>query len=217
VLRPLAFGLVIVAALIIRNSSVESASLAPPSVSEVPRGDDRAAGAPSRPVPSRRPDAAAAASATEADGALPGGVTVFEGSYPGIANLDPDLLLALRAATTDAADEGLRLDINSGWRSRAYQDRLLLEAVADYGSTAEAARWVATADTSPHVSGDAVDVGSAGAAWLAEHGAGYGLCRVYRNEPWHFELRPAAVGDRCPRLYADPTRDPRMRQTTPAP
>lgn len=38
------------------------------------------------------------------------------------------------------------------------------------------ARWVATAHTSPHVSGDTIDIGPSDAtAWLSEHGAEYGL------------------------------------------
>ena len=44
-----------------------------------------------------------------------------------------------------------------------------------------------------------------------EHGAGYGLCQIYDNEPWHFELRPDAVDHGCPDRYADPTQDPRMQ------
>ena len=103
--------------------------------------------------------------------------------------------------------------VNSGWRSRAYQNLLLREAVSTYGSRATAARWVATADTSPHVSGHAIDIGHADAAtWLSEHGAAYGLCRIYRNEPWHYELRSDATHDGCPRQYADPTHDPRMQK-----
>jgi zinc D-Ala-D-Ala carboxypeptidase len=150
---------------------------------------------------------------TDEDGILPDGVTVFETSYPGIARLDPDLLGALRRSTTAAADDGVPIFVNSGWRSRAYQDQLLRDAVAEYGSVDEAARWVATADTSPHVAGEAVDVGPAQAsAWLSKHGARYGLCQIYRNEPWHFELRPQAIDGRCPRLYADPTHDPRMQR-----
>jgi D-alanyl-D-alanine carboxypeptidase len=149
----------------------------------------------------------------EADGALPDGVTVFDDEYPGVANLDPDLLQALREAATDAADDGIELYVNSGWRSPEYQNQLLREAVSEYGSEEEAARWVATADTSPHVSGDAVDIGhSDSAAWLSEHGAEYGLCQIYRNEPWHYELRPEAINHRCPRMYADPTHDPRMQR-----
>ena len=77
----------------------------------------------------------------------------------------------------------------------------------------EAARWVATPSTSAHVSGDAVDIGPSGAAaWLSEHGAAYGLCQIYGNEPWHYELRPEAIDHGCPPMYADPTHDPRMQQ-----
>ena len=149
---------------------------------------------------------------TEADGALPDGMTVVDDQYPGLANLDPDLLRALRTATTDAAHDGITLYVNSGWRSPEYQNQLLREAVSTYGSEANAARWVATADTSPHVSGNAVDIGNDDAtAWLSVHGATYGLCRIYGNEPWHYELRPEAIGRGCPPLYADPTRDPRMQ------
>ncbi len=72
---------------------------------------------------------------------------------------------------------------------------------------------MATPDTSAHVSGDAVDIGPAEAkAWLSEHGARYGLCQIYRNEPWHYELRPEAVDSGCPPMYDDPTHDPRMRR-----
>jgi zinc D-Ala-D-Ala carboxypeptidase len=149
----------------------------------------------------------------EADGAVPDGVTVFDAEIPGVANLDPALLGALRQAATDAADDGLELYVDSGWRSLEYQNQLLREAVAEYGSEEEAARWVATAQTSAHVSGDAVDIGPFDAtAWLSEHGAEYGLCQIYNNEPWHYELRPEAIDHGCPPMYADPTHDPRMQQ-----
>jgi D-alanyl-D-alanine carboxypeptidase len=147
----------------------------------------------------------------EADSAVPDGTTVFDDEIPAVANLDPALLGALRQAETDAAGDGVEFVVNSGWRSAEYQEQLFREAVSEYGSEEEAARWVATADTSPHVSGDAVDIGPSDAtAWLSEHGAAYGLCQVYGNEPWHYELRPDAVDDGCPPMYADPTHDPRM-------
>jgi zinc D-Ala-D-Ala carboxypeptidase len=194
--RPLgstAVGLVVVVA-IVGTLVYQSASSSAPSFSTVLRGDRGGA-------------------TTEADGALPDGVTVFDDEYPGVANLDPDLLQALREAATDAADDGIQFYVNSGWRSREYQNQLLLEAVSKYGSEAEAARWVATADTSRHVSGDAVDIGSFDATtWLSEHGAEYGLCQIYRNEPWHYELRPQAIHHGCPATYADPAHDPRMQQ-----
>ncbi|WP_228769595.1 M15 family metallopeptidase [Actinokineospora alba] len=146
------------------------------------------------------------------DGALPAGVTVFDDEYPGVANLDPELLHALRVAATDAAADGVKFVVNSGWRSPRYQDRLLRGAISKYGSAAEAARWVATPETSPHVAGKAIDVGFDARAWLSEHGARYGLCQIYRNEPWHFELRPEAAHRGCPPLYPDPSHDPRMRR-----
>jgi len=149
----------------------------------------------------------------EADGAVPDGTTVFDEDIPGVANLDPALLGALRQAVTDAAHDGVVVVVDSGWRSPAYQEQLFSEAVSKYGSEREAARWAATADTSAHVSGDAVDIGPVdAAAWLSEHGAEYGLCQIYGNEPWHYELRPEAIDRGCPPTYADPTHDPRMQQ-----
>ena len=142
-----------------------------------------------------------------------GGGTAFEDGSPAVANLDPDLLLALRLAATDAARDGVRIAVNSGWRSPEHQEQLFREAVARYGSEAEAARWVAPPATSAHVSGDAVDIGPADAtAWLAEHGAPYGLCQIYGNEPWHYELRPRAVHEGCPPTYADAAHDPRLQR-----
>src|SRR3954470_20552159 len=186
-MRQTAVGLVIVIAIVgafVYQSASSSArsftgELPPPRV--VPRSS-------SSPAPTfnevpREADGAV----TAADGLLPQGATVFDGEYPGITNLDAALLRALRHAAKPAADEGVEFDVTSGWRSREYQDQLLREAVATYGSVKAAARWVATADTSPHVSGDAVDVGADATAWLSKHGATYRLCRIYRNEPWHFE------------------------------
>ncbi|MFB4315870.1 M15 family metallopeptidase [Actinomadura sp. 21ATH] len=169
-----------------------SSSAAPPP--KAPRGERR--GAPGT-----------------ADGAVPDGVTVFDDTIPAVAKLDPDLLKALRQAATAAADDGVEIYVNSGWRSAEYQNRLLRRAVSKYGSEAAAARWVATPATSPHVSGDAVDIGrSEATAWLSRHGAEYGLCQIYRNEPWHYELRTDAPGRGCPRTYSDPTQDPRMQK-----
>jgi zinc D-Ala-D-Ala carboxypeptidase len=149
----------------------------------------------------------------EAEGAVPDHTTVFDDGVPGVAKLAPGLLGAVRQAATDAAGDGVAFFVDSGWRSPGYQARLLQQAVSKYGSVEEAARWVATPDTSAHVWGDAVDIGPPdAAAWLSEHGADYGLCRVYGNEPWHYELRPEAVDHGCPPVYADPTHDPRMQQ-----
>ena len=149
----------------------------------------------------------------EADGAVPNGTTVFDNEIPGVAKLDSDLLGALRHAAADAAGDGVQFVVDSGWRSPEYQEQLLREAISKYGSEEAATRWVATPDKSAHVSGDAVDIGpSRAAAWLSEHGAEYGLCQIYSNEPWHYELRRDASEHGCPAMYADPTRDPRMQR-----
>ena len=187
-------GVIAAIAAILGHQLPASSSSTAASPTHVPRGDHRGA-------------------LGESGGAVPDGTTVFDDEVPGVANLDPALLGALRRAATDAADDGVELFVDSGWRSARYQEHLLEEAVAKYGSDEAAARWVATPDTSAHVSGDAVDVGPpAAAAWLSEHGAAYGLCRIYGNEPWHYELRSDAVDHGCPPAYADPTHDPRMRQ-----
>ena len=150
----------------------------------------------------------------EADGFIPDGVavSVFDEEIPAVSELDPDLLDAVRRTATHAEADGVGLRVNSGWRSPEHQQRLLQDAVVEYGSQEEAARWVATAETSAHVSGEAVDIGPFdAAAWLSGHGAAYGLCQIYSNESWHYELRPDAVDDGCPPMYADPTEDPTMQ------
>jgi LAS superfamily LD-carboxypeptidase LdcB len=143
---------------------------------------------------------------------VPSGTTVFA-DVPAVANLNPTLLAQLRKAATEAAGEGVELDVNSGWRSREYQKQLFSDAVAKYGSEEMAERWVARPGTSVHEAGDAVDIGpSSATTWLGRKGAAFGLCQIYRNEPWHFELRIAAIALGCPATYADPAHDPRIQQ-----
>jgi zinc D-Ala-D-Ala carboxypeptidase len=213
-----AVGLLVVIAAIAAGlgyQSLEFSSSTAASPLEVGRGEDRGLGNEPHGPPGELPGLPGehGGALGEADGAVPDGTTVFDDGIPGVANLDPDLLGALRQAATDAAGDGVEFVVESGWRSPEYQDQLLREAVSEYGSEEEAARWVATADTSPHVSGDAVDIGPSDAtAWLSEHGAEYGLCQIYGNERWHYELRSEAVHGSCPAMYADPTSDPRMQQ-----
>ena len=161
------------------------------------------------PIPRSEPPGAPG----EADGVVPDGVTVFDSRYPGVAKLDSALLRALRRAATNAAGDGVKFYVDSGWRSREYQEQLFRQAVSEYGSAEKAARWVAVPGRSTHESGKAVDIGQSDAtAWLSEHGARYGLCQIYSNEPWHYELRPGAINHGCPHMYADSTHDPRMQR-----
>jgi len=127
----------------------------------------------------------------------------FDTAQPTIGRLDRDLLAALQAAGRDARRDGVRMVVTSGWRSREHQERLFAEAVRRYGSEEEARRYVATPDMSAHVTGDAVDIGPTDADdWLSRHGVDYGLCQVFANEIWHYELA-TGPGGRCPDLLPD--------------
>jgi zinc D-Ala-D-Ala carboxypeptidase len=209
-------GLLVVIAAIaaaLGYQSASSSSTAASPIDALRSEHRRALGEPHGAVPDGATVSEHGGALGEADGAVPDRTTVFDDEIPGVGNLDSDLLGALRQAATDAADDGVEFYVDSGWRSPEYQERLLHAAVSEYGSEGEAVRWVATPDTSAHVSGDAVDIGHFDAtAWLSEHGAKYGLCQIYGNEPWHYELRPEAIDHGCPPMYADPTHDPRMQR-----
>lgn len=134
------------------------------------------------------------------DGSIPdnSSISLTDTWHPAIAKLDSELLAAVREAAQDARAAGVELRVTSGWRSKAYQQRLLDEAVTTYGSLEEARRLVSTPDKSAHVTGEAIDIGPTDAAdWLIRHGADYGLCQTYANEMWHFELS-TTPGGRCP-------------------
>ncbi|WP_328612185.1 M15 family metallopeptidase [Amycolatopsis sp. NBC_00345] len=138
------------------------------------------------------------------DGGAPDGreLTPFDTQYPAVGKLDPALLHAVQQAAADARDR-VEFLISSGWRSQAYQQRLLDEGVEKYGSLEKARRFVSTPEKSEHVSGKAVDIGPTRADdWLIQHGARYGLCQVYSNEMWHFELLTTPGGD-CPAKLPD--------------
>ncbi len=122
---------------------------------------------------------------------------------PQATALDAELQRRFDEAASAAAAEGVTMRIASGWRTAEEQARLVAEAVATHGSEAEAHRWVLPPETSAHVQGLAIDVSPPeGAAWLAERGASFGLCRTYANEAWHFEqvIEPSGA---CPPMHPD--------------
>ena len=136
------------------------------------------------------------------DGSLSDGqiLTPFDVQNPAVGRLDPTLLSAVQAAANAAAADGITMTITSGWRSPEFQERMLDSAVATYGSFAAARQYLQTPGGSKHVLGEAVDVGGAGAdQWLIANGARFGLCQIYANELWHFELATGAEGN-CPPL-----------------
>jgi D-alanyl-D-alanine carboxypeptidase len=143
------------------------------------------------------PPAVAAGDGSLADGQI---LTPFDVQNPAVGRLDPRLLGAIQQAATAASADGITMTVTSGWRSPEFQQRLLDAAVAQYGSLAAARQYVQTPEASKHVIGEAVDVGGAGAdQWLIANGARFGLCRIYANELWHFELATDAAGN-CPPL-----------------
>ncbi|PVE94013.1 M15 family metallopeptidase [Microbacterium sp. TPD7012] len=205
--RLLVTAIALVAVLILAFAVQQSLVAASASVSSQETPTDESGGLPPQAL------AGSVLAPSDADGVIRDGdePTVFDTDRVAIANLDPALLDALQRAANDAAADGLEFRVNSGWRSAVLQERMLQDAIVQYGSETEAARWVATPQTSAHVSGDAVDMGPLPTLdWLAQHGADYGLCQTYANESWHYELRPDAVTEGCPEMYSDPTEDPRM-------
>ena len=142
---------------------------------------------------------------TDADGYIPNGDTLtLNSDKPAITKLDRALLTALRSADKAAGDErGISITVTDGWRSERYQDSLFAQAVQKYGSEQEAEKWVKRGTESAHVTGHAVDIATADAMdFLNRFGSRWGLCQVYANEIWHFELLTTAEGS-CPPMRAD--------------
>lgn len=122
---------------------------------------------------------------------------------PAVARLDPALRDALDQAESDARADGITLRVNGGWRSAEYQRSLLRRAVKKYGSIEVARQYVLPPAESKHVTGEAVDVVPSDAdSWLSQYGSEYGLCQIYANEPWHFELATEPGGN-CPAIISN--------------
>lgn len=142
------------------------------------------------------------------------------GRSDSISGLDPVMQNAL-AQFLSAAPGGLT--INSAYRSPEVQAQLYQNALARYGSEAEARRWVAPPGHSQHNHGMAVDLGFADDAarqWAHDHAAEYGLSFPLGNENWHLELataRGAAPVNGVAGQAADPGRADQMpRQVRPS-
>jgi zinc D-Ala-D-Ala carboxypeptidase len=126
-----------------------------------------------------------------------------------INGLSPTLKSRLKKAIAGAKADGITIQITSGRRSAAKQQRLLNDAIKQYGSYKAATRWVLPPKYSAHVKGKAVDIGPAAAMqWLNRNGYRYGICRRYDNEPWHFEAM-VTPGKKCPprEPYSRPVSD----------
>lgn len=144
-------------------------------------------------------------SAGEEDGVLPARTSAYDTNLPGIAKLDPALRKAVQQAETAMKEDGITMQVTTGWRSKKYQEELLEKAIRKYGSKKKAMEYVADPDKSHHVTGHAVDIGPTAADyWLIRKGSRFGLCQTLSNEIWHFELA-TTPGGTCPPMK-DPTR-----------
>lgn len=119
-----------------------------------------------------------------------------------VENLTPamaDNLDALFESAPSNIRDGLQ--VGSGYRSVERQTQLWNEALAKYGSAAEARKWVAPPGRSQHNHGNAVDIWYNGVRldkapaevreWVHANAGNFGLHFPLGNEAWHIE--PAGV------------------------
>ena len=117
--------------------------------------------------------------------------------------LHPQLRNRFIAARTVARDLGYRMSIRSGWRSWDVQQAMYQRALTQYGNSKTASRWVLPPEKSMHVWGVAIDVHFSSPEarnWFRWNSARFGLCRIYRNEWWHYEPTISPGGKCSPLL-----------------
>ncbi|WP_161138799.1 D-alanyl-D-alanine carboxypeptidase family protein [Propylenella binzhouense] len=131
-----------------------------------------------------------------------GGATAAPALTGKLADLDAQFGTALQRFIDAAKEAGHAIEVTSGRRSVERQAELFAQAVAKYGSEAEARRWVAPPGKSFHNLGEAADLKFADEAareWAHTFAAQFGLAFPLANEAWHIEpanLRGApAMGD----------------------
>lgn len=116
---------------------------------------------------------------------------------------------AFREMAKAARKRGIRLAINSGFRSHAEQTKLYREYRRGEGNLA------ARPGYSNHQSGRALDIYVSDRkilAWLKSHAATYGFYRTVPGEAWHWEFDGRV--ERDARLGPRPTQQRRNRRTS---
>jgi D-alanyl-D-alanine carboxypeptidase len=122
--------------------------------------------------------------------------------------LRADAREALVTMSRAAAQQGIQLLIDSGYRSRTYQEGIIRRRLLAGRSIEEILQYVAPPGYSEHQTGRAIDlVPSDGSfaespayAWLTRHAAEYGFRESYPHraeeavawEPWHWFFVPGA-------------------------
>ncbi|MFS8102422.1 D-alanyl-D-alanine carboxypeptidase family protein [Lentzea alba] len=113
--------------------------------------------------------------------------------------LRPDVLQAWLSLRAKASEQGVKLCLNDGKRSRGQQQKEFDEAVERFGSEELAKQYVLPPDKSMHVLGLAVDIQPIESAkWVEKNGSTLGWCRRYENEQWHFEYDANYSTGGCP-------------------
>ncbi|WP_417217609.1 D-alanyl-D-alanine carboxypeptidase family protein [Arthrobacter sp.] len=136
---------------------------------------------------------------------IPGNFTPRLVRVPGTSfRLQAPAASAYRKMVVAARRDGVRIRLNSAYRSHATQRSLMVTYTRAYGA-AYARSVVAPAGTSEHQTGLAVDVG-APQGWMARHAATYGFIlrypkgqertTGYRYEPWHYRYLGQAAARR---------------------
>ena len=143
--------------------------------------------------PSEPPTAARSSPAIASGGGYSGPLEFRQGE-----GMRPDVASAFDRMAAAAADDGIALLINDGFRSDAEQ-AVLWEANPD-------PRWVAPPGTSLHRCATELDLGPPTAtAWLAANAPRFGFIKRYAWEAWHFgyDAGPAPCSAEGERLTSD--------------
>ncbi|WP_330276689.1 D-alanyl-D-alanine carboxypeptidase family protein [Lentzea sp. NBC_00516] len=121
--------------------------------------------------------------------------------------LRPEVLKAWLALRAKASEQGVKLCLNDGKRSRQQQQAEFDEAVKKFGTEELASKYVLNPpDRSMHVIGFAVDIQPIESAkWVENNGSSLGWCRRYENEQWHFEYNAGYPTGGCPALIPSAT------------
>ncbi|WP_173849954.1 D-alanyl-D-alanine carboxypeptidase family protein [Lentzea albidocapillata] len=121
--------------------------------------------------------------------------------------LRPEVLHAWLQLRQKASEQGVKLCLNDGKRSRQQQQAEFDEAVEKFGTEELASKYVLNPpDRSMHVIGLAVDIQPIESAkWVEKNGGALGWCRRYENEQWHFEYDSSYSTGGCPALIPSAT------------
>lgn len=120
--------------------------------------------------------------------------------------LRSDVVTGWRAIEKAANADGVIVCLNDGKRSTAQQQAQYDEYLEQYGAEV-ADQLVLPPDKSAHVTGNAIDVQPQAAyQWLQASKGSLGFCRIYDNEPWHFEYDVAYFTGGCPARLPKPER-----------